>query len=674
MRRYRKMVIGLACVLLVGLLPSIVALSAETEGSDTFIATPTHYQDAEGSWHLINNEIVDGVMDKDAYTLSILQSTFDAGQIVEFSVGDSYVRFQPMPLQWTNDLGQIEQIAIPQEVVGVVTNYEMPPGSGYYRGSVDWANAYGAGRDFTFNATRNSLSKLLAIDSTLPTPAEFIIDGGEPVLRLSFIFDPSADLDIVVDGEAWDKKADKTTFDAIEFHKGGEYLWRFDPASYWDSSDGDEQSGVTTLRKVGNNLWVDTLVPYTWLLTAQYPIYVDPDVTIDAACQSNVHAIAARAGIFWTSPTVGYVVYVDVGIDLKYNKTTDGGATWGGAVNIVTGTVLGIDCWADWQTEGDAGTKIHIAYVSHGSRDIRYVYLDTDGDSIGGDDQIEACQGTGTLQNVYGRPTYRISITKTRGGNLAVAFGYSDDDDVFFYEFYTSPDGDTWTNEATPWEADDDHILLFPGNEADNQDVWALFWDASADILSLKSYDDSGDSWSEQQIAASMAEHGVYLQMDGAIRLSDGHLIVAAWSQYDNAASDLMTWDINGAGSITAKTNIITNTGEYFLASVFINQDNDDIYVAYVGGANAQSSVAAQYQKSADGGGTWDGEVQIQANADDDERWISCGAVKAANGGKFQPVWFNDDLNDLFCNTDNGISIAAAAGEAVGYSYGTIIG
>ena len=369
------------------------------------------------------------------------------------------------------------------------------------------------------------------------------------------------------------------------------------------------------------------------------------------------HLVATRGGVFWTSPTVGYVIYTDSNLDLKYNKTTDGGATWGGAVNIRTGDVRSFDCWADWQTAGDAGTKIHIAYVDVSSDDVRYVYLDTSGDSIGGDDLIEACQGTGSMLVELSRIYFHITITKTRGGNLAVAFRYKDSNEIAFYGFYTSPDGDTWTSEESPWEADSDYILLFPGNEADNQDVWAVFWDWSANEISLKTYDDSGNSWSEQLISASMSYESAFLQMDGAIRLSDGHLIFAAWSQYDNAAADLMVWDINGAGSITAKTNVITDTAEYFLCSVFINQVNDDIYIAYVGGTIAGSPVAAFYQKSVDGGANWGGQTALQADAEDDMRWISAGAIKAAWGGKFQPFWFNDDANELLTNTDNGISI-----------------
>ncbi len=391
----------------------------------------------------------------------------------------------------------------------------------------------------------------------------------------------------------------------------------------------------------------------------------DSDVTIDTSLVTSYHQIGAgRCGPFWTSPTVGYVIFVDSSNDLKYRKTSDGGGTWAAPVNIRTGYIQAFDCWADWQTAGDAGTKIHIAYIDSDSDDVRYVYLDTDGDSVGGDDQIEACQGSGTMYVLTGRDYHQISITKTRGGNLAVAFYYIDTDVAFFYSFYTSPDATAWTGETAPWENARDWFLLFPGNEADNQDMWAIFWDRSANEISLKTYDDSGDSWvaiGEQLISADMVDSGTYSQMDGAIRISDGYLIFAAWNLFDHANADLMVWDINGAGSITAKADVISNTIEYFLSSVFIDQSTDDIYISYAGGTAIFLLVEVFYQKSDDGGDTWGSQQAMQSDAEGDERMLSAGAMSSSWGGKFQPCWFNYGLQDLFTNTDNGISIAAPA-------------
>ncbi len=391
------------------------------------------------------------------------------------------------------------------------------------------------------------------------------------------------------------------------------------------------------------------------------------DITIESTVCTFQNKIGIRGGIFWTSPAVGYVFYLDLGYDLVYRKTADGGANWDAAVPTAATDVLSYNCWADWQTAGDAGTKIHIAYMSMALEEVRYVYLDTSDDSVGGDDLIETCQGTGTFLTTVGLYFAMVSITKTRGGNLAVALKYADSSYSYFNSFYTSPDADTWTSKTSPYagESSIDYCLLFPGNEADNQDVWGIFWDVSTDEISLKTYDDSGNSWSEQSISLNMTESTTYLQMDGAIRLSDGHLILAAWNAIDEPTADLMVWDINGAGSITAKTDVLTDSAESFLVSVFINQNTDDIYVAYARGTAVESLVAVFYQKSADGGANWGGQTAMQADAEDNERWISCGAVKKEWGGKFQPVWFDDDDNDLFTNTDNGISIAAEGVAAV---------
>lgn len=379
------------------------------------------------------------------------------------------------------------------------------------------------------------------------------------------------------------------------------------------------------------------------------------DVLIESTANLATETLAERAGPFWTSTTVGYVIFKYAVGDLYYRKTSDGGATWANRVLVVSSNIMSFDCWADWQTPGDSGTKIHIAFIDTDTNDVRYIYLDTSSDTVGGNDIIESCQGVGSFSALGQRWVNYCSITKTRGGNIAVALRYSDGSNSF-YSFYTSPDAAAWTLGDDCWEADsNDLIILFPGNETDNQDVWGAFWDATADEISLKTYDDSVDSWSEQLISTGMEEWTAYRQYCGATRVSDNHLILAAWSEYNNAASDLMVWDINGAGSITAKANVITDTAGRVSVSVFINPENDDIYVAYLG--NLDGGMTAMYKKSDDGGGTWGGETTIQADAPEDHRWISAGAMYVDWGGKFQPFWFDDDDNDLFTNADNGIRI-----------------
>jgi len=378
------------------------------------------------------------------------------------------------------------------------------------------------------------------------------------------------------------------------------------------------------------------------------------DTLVDATVQTNLNYRTLRLGPVWIDENTAYVVYTDDALDLVYQKTGDGGATWGAPVLIRVGTVIKTSIWFDKWTPGDAGTKIHIAYMDSTSDDVFYRSLNTSGDSLGSEITVFA----GVSFNVGGNWTGAIvDITKARGGNLYIGFW---GDAVGEFGFYRSDDaGATWNSRAQLADGNAvDPILLFPGNEADTQDIWCIYWDVDASEISLKIYDNSGDSWSETAIVGSMTFNSQLFPMSGATRASDNHVILAAWTVYNNAAADLVVWDIGGSGSLTAKTDVVTNLDDSALVAVFIDQQTDDIYVAYITGAVFPGTVDIKYKKSADGGASWGAQQDYSELAADNLRMVWAGMSVGTDGGKFQPAWFNDDLDDLYVNLVNDVHIA----------------
>jgi len=247
-----------------------------------------HYED--NGWHEIDNYFEPAVAPWDWQMLHAgyhirVKEDFTAGQIIEFEKQGETVQFQPMALEWTNDLDQIQPIAMPHEVAPNITNPEVDllptVGMPSHQGTIRWDDAYGEGIDFEWKCSSTRLIKILEIENLnkLPEPEQFILDGGNPVLRLNLIFDPS-DLDIYVDSEVWDKKAKKQTFKVIEFRKDGEVLWGFMPLRYWGSGQDEDNEGqsIATLEKRGNKLYISIRVPFDWLQSAIYPVFIDTDV------------------------------------------------------------------------------------------------------------------------------------------------------------------------------------------------------------------------------------------------------------------------------------------------------------------------------------------------------------------------------------------------------------
>jgi len=396
------------------------------------------------------------------------------------------------------------------------------------------------------------------------------------------------------------------------------------------------------------------------------------DILVNADVRNDSHRVGKRHEV-WTTPNIGYIFFTDgTGQDLEYVKTIDAGLTWTATpIAIAVGLVLSFDVWFDKWTPLDTGTKIHIIYIEADGLDWAYKSLNVSGDTLSAAVVLTSPTDMGLTTSLAKQQT---TITKTRGGNLLAQ--YWDNETTYESFFYRSTDGGTsFGARATGMDANGiDHILLFPANLLDANDAWMLYWDKSANEISLKTYDNSGDVWTEGSIATSMVEdNSSYLQMDGAIRHTDGHLIVVAWSEVDTATADLRCYDVTNESTVTAKTNILTDTIEAAQCSILINQRNDDIYVAYIKGTAWLSLVGIHYKLSTDGGTIWGTETAVSVDTEDDHRGVAAGQSVGDDGGRFMPVWFNDDLNDLLVNSTNSVEIAAAPSGGPGPG-GSLIG
>lgn len=374
-------------------------------------------------------------------------------------------------------------------------------------------------------------------------------------------------------------------------------------------------------------------------------VYGDPRITLDTFFGNGIW------GIYWLNDYVGAIIFIDTdGSAGKISaiKTTDGGATWGSPVSPETGTaVYSLACWFDQQTPGDSGTKVHTAYLL--SSDLhRYSSYDISANTWSTPNTIATVVENITVAN------NQPFILKTRGGNViaGVATG-SGSNASKASSPYTS-----WSSIANPYESNaSDQVLGIHANTTDTNDAAILFWDISANQITVKVYDDSGDSWSEKTPAGSSnTEDNVYKFMSTTTRLSDGHVLVG----YMKAGNDtLRFWDLEiigiGFGILTTYISTDIASGIPGVPSIFLDQETDDIYVSCITGALSGGTNQIKYYKSIDGGTNWTGPTTYN-ETDDDYRVIGYSAM-GTGGGRFQPVWFDDDDNDLFNNLVNDIAL-----------------
>ncbi len=300
---------------------------------------------------------------------------------------------------------------------------------------------------------------------------------------------------------------------------------------------------------------------------------------------------------------------------MTFKKSTDGGATWSASTSISTNnTVTCFSVWYD-RWSGIAAGLIHIAYTTSSTADTFYRTIDTENsDTLSTETTIFA--GVSTAGGSH------ISVTRARGGNVYCKTVIDAGAEGGFFRLPNAnvPSG-AWDAARTVDEAIAtlDQMILVPGFAADNQDIMAIFWDASADEISRKIYDDSANSWAESSIATSMVEVNTATTMahfSAAVDLTNSRIIMAAWSAVDLANADLRCWTITESAITETTTNVVLNsTDDQGFSAFSLNTLTGEWVVLYGGKSDGSetwnTAINLYYKVSKDAGTTWGAETKI---------------------------------------------------------------
>ena len=367
-----------------------------------------------------------------------------------------------------------------------------------------------------------------------------------------------------------------------------------------------------------------------------------PAITTSAAtsCLQSNHIVRTAAGIW-------YLFYIDAGTsDVYYVKSSNYGVSWAVPVLVHTGTGAGLAVWFDKWTPADSGTAIHLAYTDSGSHDVFYRRLDTSGDSLG--TALTVFDGASL---VAGNDSC-LSITKAVGGLIHIAFDIDGGTEVGHYKSdaatptsFASADTVGAFHEAVST----DYYMLFPANLVTTEDIWAVFWDRSANEITIKTFDDSLSSWAT--IAESSAITGMTdvtsgtasPQFAGAIRNTDGHLMLVAWTNADTASATLRFWDVTDGATIAAPITIVTSTDDQAMCGINVDTDANALTVFYAGKTDGSETFASALnvylKQSTDNGATWGSETQVSLAA---RAIANLMCSLESTSGEYAIAWFGN--------------------------------
>jgi hypothetical protein len=198
------------------------------------------------------------------------RDVFNAGNLYEWRKGEHWIVVDPQSINWINQDLSRQQIAIKQAVTGEPTDETMR-----------FTAAYGAGRHFEYVAHPKRLIKHVIIDSLSDLPAPTVT--GDIEFEAEFTISTSTGLDLYLDGVKWAKTngVRVRTANKIDFRDASNTpLWYADAPTATDANRDVCPAEYEVRRQGGpSSLFITVRVPREWLLTAAYPVKIDPTFT-----------------------------------------------------------------------------------------------------------------------------------------------------------------------------------------------------------------------------------------------------------------------------------------------------------------------------------------------------------------------------------------------------------
>jgi len=377
----------------------------------------------------------------------------------------------------------------------------------------------------------------------------------------------------------------------------------------------------------------------------------------------------------WTGTEVWiFVVYSD-STALRIARSSNGGQTFVESTLQATTGLVGPSVWYDRWTPGDTtGNILHIAACDPANETLRYFSWNLSSHTVGGTTNIPIHTFT-SISGAAASADGGTTICKGANGYLYAAAKATTT--AGWAVRQSTDSGASWsditaqgTNFNTENSQVDDNVILVPCSTTD--DIMAVEFDDSADLLKYQIYDDSANSWSAATTIESGLDNLAQSQQWPSIfnvtldkTTSDIYLVY--WRPFATSTitvGDLIFRKFTVSSSSWGLAKLITRIGttnlyvdqlmEFGACAIERDQTNGKLVVYYMLGA-AITNLILYIKTSSDDGVTWSGSKRPDITSDD-HRYLACPLVMNNINEGWYCVWTNDDTDTIYGLQNNASS------------------